>query len=199
MTRRPRLVMLSAAGVAAAIVLIASRADGLAWPGPADADALVRAFHERVEAYATLRREVVPLAESRAEGPLARFERGRYLAAAIRATRCDAQQGDLFTPDIEALFRRLVVDSIGERDGEAFLAELGSGEVVPRGLHPTINEPYSMARVFRLPAEVRLGLPLLPAELDYRVAAHDLLLWDIDAGIVVDFVPDAFVTRVVTE
>jgi hypothetical protein len=56
-----------------------------------------------------------------------------------------------------------------------------------------------MTTVFRMPPDVRLGLPSLPAELDYRIAAHDLLLWDIYAGIVVDFVPNAFVTRVVTE
>jgi hypothetical protein len=37
---------------------------------------------------------------------------------------------------------------------------------------------------------VRLCLPRLPAELDYRLAGHDLVLWDIYAGIVVDFVPD---------
>ena len=143
---------------------------------------------------------LVRLAEMLAPGDqLARFERERYLAAAIRAARCDAQQGAIFTHDVEAWFRQLVADSIGERDGEAFLAELNQGAVVPRGLHPTVNEPYSMTQVFRLPAEVRLGLPLLPAELDYRVAARDLLLWDVAAGIVVDFVPDAFTTRTVTE
>ena len=105
----------------------------------------------------------------------------------------------MFTPEVATVFRKLLADSIGERDGETFLAELGAGQVVPRGMHPTVNEPYSMTRVFRMPPEVTLGLPRLPAELDYRIAAHDLLLWDIYAGIVVDFVPDAFVTRVVTE
>jgi hypothetical protein len=97
------------------------------------------------------------------------------------------------------VFRQLVADSIGERDGETFLAELGGGVSAPSGMHPTVNEPYSMTAVFRIPLDVRLGLPSLPAELDYRIAAHDLLLWDIYAGIVVDFVPHAFVTPVVTE
>ena len=199
MTRGPRIVMLLA-GTAAAMVLIASRADGRDFARPADPNAVLQTFHERVETYAALRRRVVRLAETLAPGDqLARFERERYVAAAIRAARCDAQQGAIFTHDIEAWFRQLVADSIGERDGEAFLAELGQGAVVPRGLHPTVNEPYSMTHVFRLPAEVRLGLPLLPAELDYRVAARDLLLWDVAAGIVVDFVPDAFTTRTVTE
>jgi hypothetical protein len=97
------------------------------------------------------------------------------------------------------VFRELLADSIGERDGETFLAELSGSEVVPHGMHPTVNEPYSMTAVLRIPPDVRLGLRPLPAELDYRIAAHDLLLWDIYAGIVVDFVPNAFVTHVVTE
>ena len=31
------------------------------------------------------------------------------------------------------------------------------------------------------------------------IAAHDLVLWDIYAGIVVDFVPDALTSHVATE
>ena len=46
--------------------------------------------------------------------------------------------------------------------------------------------------------DVRLGLPKLPAELDYRLAGHDLVLWDIYAGIVVDFVPDIVTSPVAT-
>ena len=123
----------------------------------------------------------------------------QYLASAIRGSRRTAQQGDIFTPHVATVFRHLLADSIGERDGETFLAELGGGAIAPHGMHPMVNEPYSMTTAFRVPPDVRLGLPRLPAELDYRIAAHDLLLWDIYAGIVVDFVPNAFVTRVVTE
>jgi len=199
MTRPPRLVMVFT-GAAVALALTAARTDGRDWGRPSNRGAVQQAFHQRVEAYVALRHQVLPLADAlAARDELSRYERERYLAAAIRAARCDAEQGQIFTDDVAMLFRQLVTESIGERDGEAFLVELNQGEPLPRGLHPTVNEAYSMSRVFRLPAEVRLGLPLLPAELDYRVAAHDLLLWDIDAGIVVDFVPDAFVARIVTE
>jgi hypothetical protein len=66
-------------------------------------------------------------------------------------------------------------------------------------MHPTVNETYSMLPLYRVPQDVRLGLPPIPAELDYRIAGHDLVLWDIYAGIVVDFVPDALTSRVSTE
>ena len=42
-------------------------------------------------------------------------------------------------------------------------------------------------------------MPAIPAELDYRIAGHDLVLWDLYAGIVVDFMPNAFDARVFTE
>jgi hypothetical protein len=165
-----------------------------------DPDAALRVFHERVDSHVALHRRLAPpLAAARSTDPLSRLLTSQYLASAIRSSRGTAQQGEIFTPHVASVFRQLLADSIGERDGETFLAELNGGVSAPSGMHPTVNEPYSMTTAFRIPLDVRLGLPLLPAELDYRIAAHDLLLWDIYAGIVVDFVPNAFVTRVVTE
>ncbi len=69
---------------------------------------------------------------------------------------------------------------------------------MPSGMHPDVNEPYTVTPLYRIPPEVRLGLPPIPAELDYRIAARDLVLWDIYAGVVVDFVPDALAPRLST-
>jgi hypothetical protein len=193
-------MIIAAAALAGAALATRGAADGLTQSGNVDSDAALRVFNERVESYAALHRRLAPPpAAASSTDPLSRLLTSRYLASAIRSSRRTAQQGDIFTPDVARMFRNLLADSIGERDGETFLAELGGGQVVPRGMHPTVNEPYSMTSVFRMPSDVSLGLPPVPAELDYRIAAHDLLLWDIYAGIVVDFVPDAFVTRVVTE
>jgi hypothetical protein len=190
----------SALAVAVATVAAAGAAPAHAQSAVFDSDAALGVFHERVDSYVALHRRLAPppfAADS--TDPLSRLLTKQYLASAIRSSRRTSQQGDIFTPDVATVFRELLADSIGERDGETFLAELSGSEVVPHGMHPTVNEPYSMTAVFRIPPGVRLGLPLLPAELDYRIAAHDLLLWDIYAGIVVDFVPNAFVTHVVTE
>jgi hypothetical protein len=201
MTRRSRFFTIIAAGAVAAVALASGGAtDARAQSGIFDPDAALRVFHENVESYAALHRRLAPpLAGASSRDSLSRLLTGQYLASAIRGSRLTAQQGEIFTPQVATVFRQLLADSIGERDGETFLAELSGGQVVPRGMHPTVNEPYSMTRVYRMPADVRLGLPPLPAELDYRIAAHDLLLWDIYAGIVVDFVPDAFTSPVFTE
>ena len=165
-----------------------------------DADAALRVFHERVESYAVLHRRLAPPpAAITSTDSIGKLLTRNYLAAAVRGARRSAEQGEIFTPEIATLFRWALADSIGERDGETFLAELNGGEPMPRGMHPTVNEPYTMTSLYRVPQEVRLGLPTIPAELDYRIAAHDLVLWDLYAGIVVDFVPDALTSHVATE
>lgn len=165
-----------------------------------DADAALRQFQERVDSYASLRRRLAPPPVAAVNpDPISKLLTRNYLAAAIRGARRYAQQGEIFTPEVAALFRWKLADSIGERDGEAFLAELNGGEPMPRGMHPDVNEPYTMTPLYRIPPEVRLGLPPVPAELDYRIAARDLVLWDIYAGVVVDFVPEALTSRLSTE
>jgi len=164
-----------------------------------DADAALQVFHERVESYAALHRRLAPPpAATMSTDPLSKLLTRNYLASAVRGARRHAQQGEVFSPEIATLFRWMLADSIGELDTEGFLTTLNGGVPVPRGLHPTVNETYTMAPLYRLPADVRLGLPKLPAELDYRLAAHDLVLWDIYAGIVVDFVPDVVTSPVAT-
>jgi len=165
-----------------------------------DGDAALRLFQERVDSYAALHRRLAPSPSTMTStDPISKLLTRNYLAAAIRGARRYAQQGEVFSPEVATIFRWTLADAIGERDGEAFLTDLNAGEPVPLGMHPTVNEPYTMTPLYRVPQEVRLGLPSIPAELDYRIAGHDLVLWDIYAGVVVDFVPDAFTSRVATE
>jgi len=183
--------------VAALVALTAERAR--AQYAVFDADAATRAFHERVDSYAALHHRLAPPPPAMTStDPISKLLSRNYLAAAIRGARRYAQQGEIFTPEVAMLFRWSLADSIGERDAETFLRELNGGEPMPRGMHPDVNEPYTMTPLYRIPQEVRLGLPPIPPELDYRIAAHDLVLWDIYAGVVVDFVPDALTSRVST-
>ena len=183
--------------VAALVALTAERAR--AQYAVFDADAATRTFHERVDSYAALHHRLAPPPPAMTStDPISKLLSRNYLAAAIRGARRYAQQGEIFTPEVAMLFRWSLADSIGERDAETFLRELNGGEPMPRGMHPDVNEPYTMTPLYRIPQEVRLGLPPIPPELDYRIAAHDLVLWDIYAGVVVDFVPDALTSRVST-
>jgi hypothetical protein len=201
MTRRSPFFRIIAGGALVVAALATGGATGArAQSAVFDPEAALRVFHERVESYAALHRRLAPPpAAVTSTDPLSKLLTRHYLASAIRSERRHAQQGDVFTPAVATVLRWMLVDSIGERDGETFLAELSGGELVPPGMHPTVNEPYTMTPLYRIPSDVRLGLPPIPPEVDYRIAGHDLVLWDIYAGIVVDFVPNALTSRVTTE
>ena len=65
------------------------------------------AFMTRIEAYARLHQRLemrFPPLEATADS-LSRLLNRRYLAAAIRAARPNAKEGDLFTPDVADMFR----------------------------------------------------------------------------------------------
>jgi hypothetical protein len=190
MRRQSPMLRIIVGGVIAVATLAAAPRAGAQY-AVFDADAALQVFHERVETYATLHRRLAPTPSAMTStDPLSRLLTGQYLASAVRSVRRYAQQGEIFSPEIATLFRWMLADSIGELDGERFLTALNGEVPVPLGLHPTVNETYTMLPLYRIPPDVRLGLPKLPAELDYRLAGHDLVLWDIYAGIVVDFVPD---------
>lgn len=198
MRRQSRMLRVIAGGIIA-VAALAAAPRARAQYAVFDADAALRVFHERVESYAALHRRLTPPSSAMTStDPLSKLLTRQYLASAVRSSRRYAQQGEIFSPEIATLFRWMLADSIGELDGESFLTTLNGSVPMPRGLHPTVNETYTMAPLYRLPTDVQLGLPKLPAELDYRIAAHDLVLWDIYAGIVVDFVPDVVTSPVAT-
>jgi hypothetical protein len=197
--KRQSPMLRAIAGGVIAVAALAAAPRARAQYAVFDADAALQVFHERVESYAALHRRLAPPPSTMTgTDPLSKLLTRQYLASGVRSARRYAQQGEIFSPEIDTLFRWMLADSIGEIDGERFLTALNGGVPVPRGLHPTVNETYTMMPLYRIPPEVRLGLPKLPAELDYRLAGHDLVLWDIYAGIVVDFVPDVVTSPVAT-
>ena len=197
--KRQSPMLRAIAGGVIAVVSLSAAPPARAQYAVFDADAALQVFHERVESYAALHRRLAPpLATTMGTDPLSKLLTRQYVASAVRSARRYAQQGEIFSPEIATLFRWMLTDSIGELDGERFLIALNGGVPVPRGFHPDVNETYTMLPLYRIPPDVRLGLPKLPAELDYRLAGHDLVLWDIYAGIVVDFVPDVVTSPVAT-
>jgi hypothetical protein len=155
-------------------------------------DAGRQTFIQRVDEYVTLHR--------RLEGPLppevitadpeALSAPRRALAAAIRHARADARQGDVFSPAAARYFRILVADALakgGITDMLAIVEDENAVHVPAR-----VNADYPAGRSASLmPPCVLAVLPPLPPELRYGFAGRDLILWDVHAGIVVDFVPRA--------
>ena len=91
---------------------------------------------------------------------------------------------------IAAQFRRLM--SLAMKGGKAARVRqsLDNAEPVRIPLHVNGEYPASVPRQ-STPPTLLLNLPRLPAEVAYGVVGHDLLLRDIGANLIVDFIPGA--------
>ena len=156
-------------------------------------DDLLCMFAANVDAYVQLHRRLeasVPPQIYTSDAQLLLMSR-KAMAVAIRGGRPMAKQGDIFSPQIAALFRRLVDKTLREDgvDWGEFLAEDGMTlpiEVRVNGDYPA-GGPVSTMR----PTLLKV-LPPLPHELQYRFVNLTLVLWDVHAGLIVDFVPGIF-------
>ncbi len=114
----------------------------------------------------------------------------RALAAKIRAARPDAKWGDLFTPPVSREFRRLIRISMQGREAARIRTSLKLGE--PVRVKVAVNGSYpSPVPQETTPPSLLLNLPELPPELEYRVVGHTLVLCDVNANLIVDYISNA--------
>jgi hypothetical protein len=148
-------------------------------------------FGARVQQYLAVRAaadaKVPDLKET--SDPAQVSEREKALGEAVRALRANAKQGDIFTPDAAAEMKRIVKEDFDRRpktDQKAVLEE------VPKRVPVKINETYPTSEALAtVPPALLLKLPTLPEQLEYRFLDRDLILRDIKANVIVDFIPDA--------
>ena len=155
--------------------------------------AAVRAFDHRVDEYAALHRRLeAPVAPARPYRSARAIDLNRaYLAAAIKAARPAARQGDIFGPPVDALLRDLVTRALADENAEEMLLDLFEEHPFTFGFHPRVYHPYPDWATHEMPAILLQHLPALPDDLEYRIVDHDLVLLDIHANLIVDVLPDA--------
>ena len=115
----------------------------------------------------------------------------RALGQMIQDARRGAKQGDLFTPESQAVIKRLLARVFGGPDGAALKASIMDENP---GI-PTlkVNERYpDTVPLSTIPPQVLQGLPKLPEEMEFRFVGNSLILMDVHAHIIADFSPNAF-------
>ena len=114
------------------------------------------------------------------------------LAAQLRVIRKNAKQGDIFTPRVAALFKRLMYPEVKEAPRETKQAlQEEDGEVAQIWLKVNATWPASEP-LTTVPANILGVLPQLPPDVDYRVTnKRHLILYDVDANMIVDFIYNA--------
>src|SRR5690242_19669139 len=161
-------------------------------PAKVNADAAISAqFDRHVAEYMKLRQKVqrglsVPKGTESAD-KITEYQRG--LAERIRAARPQAKEGDIFTPQIVALFRKLITDSMDGPDGAKIRTSYERAEPI-RGVHLAVDQAYPDGLPLQsMPPSLLLNLPRLPKELEYRFVDHELVLRDVAANLIVDLIP----------
>jgi hypothetical protein len=112
------------------------------------------------------------------------------LAAGIRAARPNARQGEIFTPEIARHLRGLMSPEVkGARGAETKQA---INDEQPASIRLKVNAHYPDDEPLpTVPPNLLASLPKLPEELEYRVVRNHLILRDIPANLIVDFIPNA--------
>jgi hypothetical protein len=159
----------------------------------ADPDALlIQDFENRVKDYVKLHKQLdatLPaLKPTVSQERIAHHE--RELAERIRAARRGAGQGSIFTREIAAELRRLIAIAMQGMDANLIHQSLQHAE--PVKLRLQVNSPYPASVPLQsTPPTLLLNLPPLPPEVDYRIVEKDLVLHDLKANLIVDFIPNA--------
>ena len=115
------------------------------------------------------------------------------MAAAVRAARPDARQGDLFTDALGAALRHRIAAALaadGFTPGDVVTAEAAEG-IDASLVTLKVNGAFPWIYASAMFPGVLSALPELPPELQYRLVGGTLVLIDVHAGLIVDFLPHA--------
>jgi hypothetical protein len=152
--------------------------------------AILADFNERVDAYMKVRKDAIkdapPLKETNDVAKIKAAQDG--MAAQIRAARPNAKQGDIFTPEIVAQFRRLLYPELKGEDGRDAKEILKDDAPSPASIPFKVNAKYpDGAPVPTVPANLLINLPTLPEPLQFKIIGKHLILLDEDADVIVDY------------
>jgi hypothetical protein len=156
-------------------------------------EGVVTEFNHRVEEYVALRKQLsgtlkkVPDKASPKE--IDAYQRA--LLALVAKARTDAKQGDVFQPDMQKFVRGLIRNVLAGPDGPKIRGSLMDEN--PMGVKIAVNDRYpDTIPMSTMPPDVLSALPKLPENLEYRFVGNRLILLDVEAHLVVDFVDNTF-------
>ena len=150
-------------------------------------------FAKRVEAYMTLRKRLVDsigeLDPTRNQAEIA--ARAASLGQAIGAARAQAKPGDIFSPEIASILATLIKEEYGRRADTVLETREDQQDELPDFV-PQVNQIYPTTYpLATFPPTLLPLLPKLPKDVEYRVVQKYLILRDIEANAIIDFMPNA--------
>ena len=114
--------------------------------------------------------------------------REQALGEHIRKARITAKQGDIFNANGAAVFRRVITADYRARTAQKKRLQQDEVPTLAITLNQTYPPEFPLAT---FPATLLAKLPKIPAQMEYRLVGKHLILRDIEANIIVDYVPNA--------
>jgi hypothetical protein len=158
-------------------------------PGVGENAKLSADFESRATRYLNLRKQVAGKSSGKSDSPQEIAANQKLLAERIKSGRPNARQGEIFTPELTAFFRRQIKATLRGPKSAEIRASLQHAE--PVNMKLAVNQTYpEKVPLQSTPPSLLLNLPAAPDGLEYRIVGSDLVLRDTEANIVVDFIPE---------
>ncbi|HEX8031626.1 MAG TPA: hypothetical protein VF491_24325 [Vicinamibacterales bacterium] len=184
--------------LAAVTFLLATAGMAQMWANPAQGGAAgqteaaaIKSFEQNIAQYMALRESLIA---EKITGPVPNStapELNRasdVLAAAIQRARTNARPGDLFVASVTPILKQRIVDVVRAENLGPVLAGIDDE---PKGtVTPAVHMRFPVAApLATMPPSLLAALPPLPKSLEYRIVGRFLVLRDVDAALIVDFIP----------
>ena len=161
---------------------------------PADAQALAT-MNDRLKQYVELHiklEEKLPKLPKDAT-PQQIDKNQRALEKLVREARTTAKPGDIFTPEARPVIKRLLATVFGGPDGKQLKASImDENPVEPATIKLTVNARYpDVVPLTSVPPQVLQTLPKLSEDLEYRFVGDWLILLDVHAHVIADYIDNA--------
>jgi hypothetical protein len=162
-------------------------------PPRVNADAFTSVqFIKRIEDYVALHKKLEATLPPRPEHPTPQQidDHARALSRLIAEARPRAKQGDMLPSETRSYLRRQIARSLSGPDAMAVRQSISEDN--PGRVRLQINGRYpDGVPLTTMPAAVLAELPRLPEDVEYRFIADRLILLDVHAQLVVDFMDAA--------
>ena len=150
-------------------------------------------FNERVTAYTALHQKLeatLPPQPSETT-PEVIYKHQNALAQLMVQARKDAKQGDIITPATQLVFRQVLGRIFKGEEGRQLKASILDENPGNVGLQVNRRYPDEIP-LSTVPPQVLAALPKLPKDLEYRFIGDRLILLDVHAHTIADFMDKAF-------
>jgi hypothetical protein len=154
--------------------------------------AAFRSFNDAVARYVALQKRIQTEVPGLTPNSTAKelTDASDRLAAAVRRARPRAAQGDFFDKEASRVIRERISAELRSPSSTVVIESID--DETPPIVRPSIHLRFPEASALAtMPPSILRWLPPLPGELEYRIIGEYLVLRDIGAGLILDFIPGA--------